>query len=280
MKSDAEIRASSLYALFAEIDRLYVGRVKYLVLAVNAMNRWGTRRIAALVLLFMMVTAVGISAWYFVLREREDSSGKFLFIELRTIVEVQVLQGNWGRLIDFPSYRYDVSTGKITYSARPFDLDKLLAVYGSFLTYRPAAGTSSSYPIGGISSCLYPIYSTPSKTCDSTSSIGSIDKDGTAHIIYNTKEIVLSLKQQWRTENETIESSEKAVVKFKQTTTIENLGFWKKTNISSMSASPSATSSAHLVIVEDRNRSNVMKNHVDVSRYLAIESVRGSRSSY
>lgn len=203
------------------------------------MNLSGRKRIAALAMLFLAVVAVAVSAGYFVLREREDSSSEFLFIESRTIVEVEVLQGKWGRLIDFPHYRYDVSTGRIEYAGPPFDLDKLIAVYGSFLTYRPAEGTSSFYPIGGISSCLYPIYSAPCKTCDSTSSIGSIDKDGTAHIIYESKEIVLSPKQQWRTMNETIENSEGAVVKFKQTTTIENLGFWKKANTySTLAVSP------------------------------------------
>ena len=185
---------------------------------------------AAVTLLFIAIAA---SAGYLVLRGREDSSGKFLFIELRTIVEAQVLQGNWGMLIDYPHYRYDVSTGGIEYAGEPYDLEKLIAVYGSLLAYRPAEGTSSSYPIGGISSLLYPIYSTPSETFDSTLSFDRIDKDGTTHLIYESKEIVLALKQQWRTENETIQSTEKAVVKLKQTTTIENLGFWKKTNIQS-----------------------------------------------
>ena len=185
---------------------------------------------AAVTLLFIAIAA---SAGYLVLRGREDSSSKFLFIELRTIVEAQVLQGNWGMLIDYPHYRYDVSTERIEYAGQPYDLDKLIAVYGSLLAYRPAEGTSSSYPIGGISSLLYPIYSTPSETFDSTLSFDRIDKDGTTHLIYESKEIVLALKQQWRTENETIQSTEKAVVKLKQTTTIENLGFWKKTNIQS-----------------------------------------------
>jgi len=162
----------------------------------------------------------------------EDRPGRFLFIESRTIVEAQVLEGKWGRLMDFPHYWYNVSTGRIEYSGEPFDLDKLLAVYGSLLAYRGARGTSSFYPIGGTSSYLYPIYSTPCAPCDGASSLDSIDKDGTVHITYEDKQIVLSPNQQWRIENETIEQFKEAVVRFKETTTIENFGYWKKTNIS------------------------------------------------
>jgi hypothetical protein len=175
---------------------------------------------------------VGVaSAGYLILLGREDSAGRFLFIESRTIVEAQVLEGKWGRLVDFPHYQYDVSMGRIEYSEQPYDLERLIAVYGSLLAYRPAEGTASSYPIGGISSCLYPIYSIPCTACDDTSIIESIDRDGTVRIIYESKEIVLSPNQRWQVQNETIEHFKDALVKFKQTVTIENLGFWKKTNL-------------------------------------------------
>jgi hypothetical protein len=170
-----------------------------------------------------IVAVVVVSAGYFVLWGSEDWAGKFLFIESRTIVEAEVLQGKWSILIDFPFYRYDVSTGRIEYYGNSFDLGKLLAVYGSLLAYRGAGG--------GTSSCLYPIYSTPCAACDGTSILYSIDKDGTVHITYENKQIVLSLNQHWQTENESIEHFEGAVVRFKQTTTIENLGYWKKANI-------------------------------------------------
>lgn len=192
---------------------------------------WSNRRVYAFVLLFVAVAVVVVSSRYFILSWREDSAGRFLFIESRTIIEAQVLEGKWGRLIDFPHYQYDVSMGRIEYSEQPYDLERLIAVYGSFLTYRPAEGISSSYPIGGISSCLYPIYSTPCTACNDTSIIESIDKDGTVHIVYESKEIVLSPNQRWQIQNETIEHFKDALVKFKQTVTIENLGFWKKTNL-------------------------------------------------
>ena len=184
---------------------------------------WNRRRVHTFVLLFVAAAVVVASAGYFLLWGREDTAGRFLFIELRTIVEAEVLEGKWVRFVDFPYYWYNVSTGRIEYSERPFDLDRLLAVYGSLLAYRGAGrGTSSN---------LYPIYSTPCTAGDGTSIIESIDKDGTARIIYENKKIVLSLNQQWRIENETIEHFKEAVVRFKQTITIENLGFWKKTNI-------------------------------------------------
>ena len=228
----------------------------YLVLYVNDVNRWSRKRITALALLFTAIATVTMSVAYFTLWKSEDSTRKFLFLELRTIIEAHVLQGKWGRLIDFPHYRYDVSTGRIEYSENPFDLDRLIAVYGSLVAYRPAAGTPSDLPIGGASSYLYPIYSTPFlDPLDRSLTISNIDSDGTAHTIYESKEIVLSLKQQWRTENETLESSERAVVKLIHTTTIENLGFWKKTNISStIRGSFPTTSLASPVIVEDRSK--------------------------
>jgi hypothetical protein len=172
------------------------------------------------------VAVVVVSAGYFILFGREDSAGRFLFIESRTIIEAQVLEGKWVRFVDFPYYWYNVSTGRIEYSERPFNLDRLLAVYGSLLAYRGAGRGTSSY--------LYPIYSTPCTAGDDTSIIiESIDKDGTAHIIYEKRQIVLSPNQHWLIENETIEHFKEAVVRFKETTTIENFGYWKKTNISS-----------------------------------------------
>jgi len=238
------------------------------VLAVNVVNRWSWKRIAGLALLFTAMAAVTVSVAYFALLGSEDSTGKFLFVESRTIVEIEVLQGKWVRMIDFPSYWYNVSTGRITYSGRPFDLDKLLAVYGSLLAYRGAGR--------GVSSCLNPIYSTPFlDPCDSSLSISSINKDGTAHVIYQNQEIVVSLNQQWQTENETIENSDGAVVRFKRAVTIENLGFWKKTNIS-RNGGPLAVSPANLVIVEDRSRSSVMKRYVVVSKHVAIETLKPS----
>lgn len=193
---------------------------------------WSRNRVAALALGLIAVMTVAVSTEYFILRWREDSAGRFLFLESRTIIEAEVLEGKWVRFVDFPYYWYNVSTGRIEYSERPFDLDRLLAVYGSLLAYRGAGRGTSSY--------LYPIYSTPCAAGDGTSIIESIDKDGTARIIYETKQIVLSPNQQWRVENETIEHSKEAVVRFKQTITIENLGFWKKTNIiSRISRSPS-----------------------------------------
>ncbi|MCJ7506423.1 hypothetical protein MUP05_08165 [Candidatus Bathyarchaeota archaeon] len=186
---------------------------------------WNRNRVAALALGLIAVMTVAVSTGYFVLWRSEDRAGNFLFIESRTIIEAEVLEGKWVRFVDFPYYWYNVSTGRIEYSERPFDLDRLLAVYGSLLAYRGAGRGTSSY--------LYPIYSTPCAAGDGTSIIESIDKDGTARIIYETKQIVLSPNQQWRIENETIEHSKEAVVRFKQTITIENLGFWKKTNISS-----------------------------------------------
>ncbi len=184
---------------------------------------WSRNRVAALALGLIAVMTVAVSTGYFVLWGIEDRAGNFLFLESRTIIEAEVLEGKWVRFVDFPYYWYNVSTGKIEYSERPFDLDRLLAVYGSLLAYRGAGRGTSSY--------LYPIYSTPCAAGDGTSIIESIDKDGTARIIYETKQIVLSPNQQWRTENETIEHFKEAVVRFKQTITIENLGFWKKTNL-------------------------------------------------
>ncbi|MCJ7505676.1 hypothetical protein MUP05_04315 [Candidatus Bathyarchaeota archaeon] len=192
------------------------------MLVVSALH-WNRRYVPVFALLFAIAAVVVASAGYFILREREDSAGRFLFIESRTIIEAQVLEGKWVRFVDFPYYWYNVSTGRIVYSEKPFDLDKLLAVYGSLLAYRGAGR--------GISSNLYPIYSTPCTAGDGTSIIESIDKDGTARIIYENEQIVLSPNQHWRIENETVEHFKEAVVRFKQTTTIENLGFWKKTNI-------------------------------------------------
>lgn len=192
------------------------------MLVVSAMH-WNKRYVPAFALLFAIGAVVAASAGYFILLGREDSAGRFLFIESRTIIEAQVLEGKWIRFVDFPYYWYNVSTGRIEYSESPFDLPKLLGVYGSLLAYRGAGrGTSSN---------LYPIYSTPYTACDGTSIIESIDKNGTAHIIYENRQIVLSPNQQWRIENETTEYSKEAVVRFKQTITIENLGFWKKTNL-------------------------------------------------
>jgi len=201
------------------------------VLQVVSSVHWNRRRVLAFVFLFVAVAIIVASAGYLILRGREDSAGRFLFIESRTIVEAQVLEGKWGKLIDFPHYSYDVSMGRIEYSEQPFDLERLIAVYGSLIAYRPAQGTSSSYPIGGISSCLYPVYSTPCTPCDETSIIESINEDGTVRIIYESEEIVLSPNQRWQVLNETIEHFKDAVVKFKQTATIENLGFWRKTNL-------------------------------------------------
>jgi hypothetical protein len=216
----------------------------YFILAVKVMNQ-SKRRIVVVALLFTAVVAAGVSAWYLMLPRRTDSAGNFLFMELRTIVEAEVLQGKWGRMIDFPSYRYNVSTGRIDFSGKPFDLDKLVAVYGSLLAYRGAGR--------GVSSCLYPIYSTPFlDPCDSKSSIGSIDKDGTAHMVYENKQIVLSLNQQRRIESETIENSDGAVVKFKRTITIENLGFWKKANM--MNHSSATVSLTYPVILQIEKR--------------------------
>jgi hypothetical protein len=209
------------------------------------------------------VAVVVVSAGYFILLGREDSAGRYLFIESRTIIEAQVLQGKWAKFADFPYYWYNVLTGRIEYSEKPFDLDKLLAVYGSLLAYRGAGRGTSSY--------LYPIYATPYTVGDDRLIIESIDKNGTARIIYENRQIVLSPNQQWRIENETTEYSKEAVVRFKQTITIENLGFWKKTNIvSRISRSLSVPPVTKDATIQRQRR---IRNRSSVSEHSSLQNV-------
>jgi len=150
----------------------------------------------------------------------------YIFIEKRVKIKAQVIKGEWGIFIDFPTYNYDEAK-RLLRTREKFEInDSLLAIYGECTSLIIEGGVG-----GGVSSSLTPIYLLPYKTKDGSFSLNRIEEDGKVYLNYMNEEIVLKPGEKWeimKTYNKVFDETE---VNFIEEIVIKNFGFWKKSDI-------------------------------------------------
>jgi hypothetical protein len=140
------------------------------------------------------------------------TAGTYIFIEQRTHIHGELLEGNYrGLMIDFPTYSFESKNGTLT-GILNFEInDSLVAIYGSGLVLSGAAG-------GGASTGLDGVYDIPYKKDDLQ--ILKIDPDGTAQINYKGLPITLRNGEEWTNTTSRIDSKEVGNMKGKAMLTI------------------------------------------------------------
>jgi parallel beta-helix repeat protein len=152
---------------------------------------------------------------------------KYLFIEKWRQWIVEVLEGDFGLCIDFPTYYYDASTSEL-YPYGPSKIvvnESLVGVYGSGTSLHVINGTG-----GGAASGLDGIYSLPFNDSYSGLTIVNITANGNANVRFGSMTRVLSPGEEWRTTESQVRRSEETGALINETfvTVITNFGLWEK----------------------------------------------------
>ncbi len=153
---------------------------------------------------------------------------KYIFIEKWTQWIVEVLDGDFGLCIDFPTYYYNASVGELyPYSvSRVLVNDSLVGVYGSGTSLHVINGTG-----GGAASGLTGFYSRHFN--DSELTIMAIYADGSAEIMFGTETRVLEPGDEWQETKGPVKRTEEtgALINESFVTVITNFGLWDKSKI-------------------------------------------------
>jgi len=153
---------------------------------------------------------------------------KYLFIEKWTQWIVEVLDGDFGLCIDFPTYYYNASVGELyPYSVSRVRVnDSLVGIYGSGTSLHVINGRG-----GGAASGLTGFYSCHFN--DSELTIMAIYAAGSAKIMFGTETRVLEPGDKWHETKGPVKRTEEtgALINESFVTVITNFGLWDKSKI-------------------------------------------------
>jgi Ca-activated chloride channel family protein len=153
---------------------------------------------------------------------------KYIFIEKWTQRIVEVLDGDFGLCIDFPTYYYNASVGELyPYSVSRVRVnDSLVGIYGSGTSLYVINGTG-----GGAASALTGFYSLPFNVSELT--IMAINADDSAKVTFGTETRVLNPGDEWRETKGPVKRTEEtgALIYESFVTVIKNFGLWDKSKI-------------------------------------------------
>ena len=153
---------------------------------------------------------------------------KYIYIEKWTEWNVEVLDGDFGLCIDFPTYYYNASVGELyPYSVSRVRVnDSLVGIYGSGTSLHVINGTG-----GGAASGLTGFYSLPFNDFELT--IMAINAAGSAKVMFGTETRVLNPGDEWQETKGPIKRSEEtgALINESFVTVITNFGLWDKSKI-------------------------------------------------
>ena len=153
---------------------------------------------------------------------------KYLFIEKWTQRIVEVLDGDYGLCIDFPTYYYNASSGALyPYSVSRVRVnDSLVGIYGTGTSLHVINGTG-----GGAASGLTGFYSLPFN--DSELTIMAATAAGSAKVTFGNETRVLNPGDEWLETKGQVKRSEEtgALINESFITLIKNFGLWDKSKI-------------------------------------------------